>query len=156
MEIKYLTQLQNNPTRDRIFTNESLEISEIEALEGAYNNDSVFPKALRELLFLAGKYCIIFDFGLHDSQQELQEFVRSNLLEEGKSISRPFYVIDIYNAYDQFLFIYLDEGDNPPIYEATYTQLSAMSEYWIRKVQPSLSNLVNLRIQAIKEGMNPF
>lgn len=104
MEIFYLNSLKNNPTRNS-WKNEPLSIEHITQLEASYNNCGPFPQALRELLFLAGNYCIVFDYGLNTTQQELQKFVRAEMLEEGRTITRPFFVIDVYNASDQFLFV---------------------------------------------------
>ena len=119
------------------------------------NNNKPFPKALRELLFLAGNYCIVLDYGLNDTQQELQEFVRENMQEENRIITRPFYAIDVYNAGDQFLFVYLDEVDDPAVYQASYEDRSDRPN-WINKVTPTLSNFVNRKIERVKKGQNPF
>jgi len=155
MNIKYLISLSDTPERDG-FINEPISLDEIASLERTYNGGVEFPKALKELLLLAGDYCTIFDYGLSSSQHELQEFVRENLREENKSISCPFFAVDVYNAYDQFLFVYLDEGDDPPVYEALYFDEMIRQNGWIRKVNNSLSNLVTMKIQAVKEGFNPF
>ncbi|OYQ47155.1 hypothetical protein CHU92_01170 [Flavobacterium cyanobacteriorum] len=123
MKIRYLNKLKNAPTRPDLMTNEGISENEIIQLESSFNNGMMFPKALRELLYLAGDFCYVCDFGLTDTQEELQLFVRGNIDYYNKSIVRPFYVFDIYNAREQFLFIYLDEGDNPPIYAAQYCKL---------------------------------
>ena len=115
MDITYLKQLERTRNKNS-WINESISLEEIKQLEQIYNNNKPFPKALRELLFLAGNYCIVLDYGLNDTQQELQEFVRENMQEENRIITRPFYAIDVYNAGDQFLFVYLDEGDDPEVY----------------------------------------
>ncbi|RZK50974.1 MAG: hypothetical protein EOO87_18800 [Pedobacter sp.] len=156
MEIKYLKELEKNPARDG-FINKPMSLSEIEQLELTYNNGNPFPMALKELLSLAGHDCIVLDYGLNETQSELQEFVRENMAEENRVISRPFYAVDVYNAFDQFLFIYLDDGDNPPLYEAYYGDNTFGGQVgWIRKMQPNFVNLINLRIQSVKEGLNPF
>ena len=160
MNIIYLKSLQNNP---------SLEINrsgyysviqgvmeqEIEQLEQLYNYGNPFPKALKELLFLGGSDCYVLDYGLNETQQKLQEFVRENMQEESRVITRPFYVIDVYNAGDQFLFIYLDEGDNPPVYEGHYWDSNDRPS-WITLVDSSLSNYINDLVNRVKNGQNPF
>ena len=84
-----------------------------------------------------------------DSQQEMQEDVRERWAEERHEFTRPFMVIDVYNFTDQFLFIYLDEGDDPPVYSALYDDR-------IREIQPSLSVFLEKKINRVKEGINPF
>ena len=123
MKIQYLIELQNNPTKFGKLINSSIvpiSEEEIKQLETKYNNGKQFPKALRELLFLAGNDCYVLDYGLDDSQQELQEFVRGRMREKNRVITRPFYVIDVYNALDQFQFVYLDEKDDPAVHEGHY------------------------------------
>ena len=154
MDITYLKQLERTPNKNS-WINESISLEEIKQLAQIYNNNKPFPKALRELLFLAGNYCIVLDYGLNDTQQELQEFVRENMQEENRIITRPFYAIDVYNAGDQFLFVYLDEVDDPAVYQASYEDRSDRPN-WINKVTPTLSNFVNRKIERVKKGQNPF
>lgn len=156
MEIEILKELQEYPERDS-FYNEPIPIEEIGILEQLYNNGNPFPKALKELLFLAGNGCIVFDYGINDSQQELQEMVRKKLIRYSKTISQPFYVIDVYNAPEQFLFVYLDEGvEDPQVYEARYELIPGHRLTWIHMLPFSLSELINRGIKDIKNGQNPF
>ena len=60
MEIQYLKTLKDNPSKnpggtERPWTIEPIPLTEITQLEVLYNNGQLFPKALRELLYLAGK-----------------------------------------------------------------------------------------------------
>ena len=158
MEIKYLTQLKNNPSAYPMDvkypqTIVPIPLSEIAQLEKLYNNNSPFPVALKELLFLAGDYCYVLDTGTFDTQQEMQEYVRGKLISEDLLISRPFFVIDVYNAPDQFLFVYLDEGDNPAVYEAIYYNETPNR---IHHINDSLSGYIDALIERVKEGRNPF
>lgn len=158
MEIVYLKELQNNPIKygdTKNFPLIPISEQEISQLEQLYNNGNSFPKALKELLFLAGKDCYVLDYGMNESQQELQEFVRVFMAEENRSITRPFYVIDTYNAGDQFLFVYLDEGDNPAVYIGHYWDSSDRPN-WINLVTPTLSNLIDRKVDRVKKGQNPF
>ena len=112
MEIKYLTQLKNYPSDNPTSltykkTIVPIPLAEIAQLEVLYNNNIPFPTALKELLFLAGDYCYILDTGTFDTQQEMQEYVRTKLVSEDLSISRPFIVIDVYNTSDQFFICLL-------------------------------------------------
>ena len=155
MEIKYLKYLEENPhrypnrTEDK-YSNKRISLSEIEDLETNYNNGNPFPKALRELLYLAGEYCYMLDYGVYDSQSDLQESQREAITDYKQNITRPFYVIDCYNDYQTFLFVYLDEGDNPSVYEFT-----------LKNGEESLINLslklfIENKINRVKEGRNPF
>ena len=151
MNITYLTKLQENPVKGS-FSNEPLSLNEIQQLENLYFSGNSFPKALAEMLFLAGQYCIVLDFGDNDNQQELQDYVRSKMINKNKSINRPFYVIDIYNATDQFVFVYLDEGENPSVYEAHYYD----DQNWITKIDDSLSKFIFDLINRVIQGRNPY
>jgi hypothetical protein len=121
MEIEYLQKLKDNPERITYDKKIKLEIEgisveEIENLERFYNGGDQFPKALRELLFLAGNYSYFFDYGVNDTQKEMQEEVRETLKITERVISRPFYVLGVIDS--QFLFVYLDEKEDPQIYSA--------------------------------------
>lgn len=154
MQIDYLKELMNSPYPPNMQFQaiEAISETEITHLQQLYNNGNPFPKALQELLFLAGSYCYVLDYGIYDTQEELQEYVRNELEEVDKVITRPFYVIDIYNGNDQFLFIYLDESDDPKVYEGYYYK--DVSNW--RLVSNSLSKYINALIIRVKEGRNPF
>lgn len=111
MEIEILKNLEDNPKGQPEFDleNESLSLSEIEILEGVYNNGNPFPKALREYLYLAGRYCWL----LGGSKEE-QIAVREQLAYFGLEIVRPFYVL--YYDGETFDIVYLDEEDDDPKY----------------------------------------
>lgn len=95
-DIQYLQKLRDNPEKLG-WQNEPISLGEITTLEELYNNGNPFPKALNELLFLAGSYCIVLDYGARNSQQGMQDRVRQELLENGKVFSRPFYAVDVYD-----------------------------------------------------------
>lgn len=136
-----------------------ISIEEIIALENLYNGGNQFPAALRELLLLAGGYCYVLDYGLNDSQAEMQLTSREYLtfLGRNRTISRPFYVIDVYNAGDQFLFVYLDEGkDDPTVYEAFLDGDLDDRDNWINVVTSPLTALINSRVKRFLSSDNPF
>jgi len=121
MEIECLQKLKDNPERypkDREFRFgiKGISIEEIQDLEKLYNNGNHFPKCLRELLFLSGEYSYTFDYGISDSQKEMQEEVRETLKITERVISRSFYVLGVIES--KFLFVYLDEKEDPQIYSA--------------------------------------
>lgn len=121
MEIKYLQKLKDyDSSSDNYYKliNESISLEEISQLENLYNGGKSFPKALQELLFLAGKFCFILDFRGNKTQQEIQQRAYQMLKEENLNIKRPFYVIDF--GEDDFSYIYLDEINEDPILYCAY------------------------------------
>jgi hypothetical protein len=82
----------------------------------------------------------------------MQEFVRKKLEKHGKHIGQPFFVIDTYNGNEQFLFVYLNDGEDPAVYEALYYE----KEEWYYQICPNLSIYISNLIERVKEGRNPF
>ena len=157
MNIQYLTKLKDNPIEysedtDFRFPIKGISEAEITQLEQTWNNGNPFPKVLKELLYLAGEDCYVFDYGIPENQNEMQEWVREQMTEMNKTITRPFYAIDLYGG-DQFLFIYLDEGDNPDIYQASAYESNSI---WFRNINHTIKSLSERRIDRVKEGYNPF
>ena len=167
MEIKYQTALSTNPIIKptgqmingliRAFVLKPLTIDEIVNLEATYNNGNQFPPSLRELLFLAGQNCYVLDYGLTDTQEEMQNDARDWLVDYGFSITRPFFVIDVHRGSDIFLFVYLDEGTNDPIVWQADLDKNLPSGYsWLTNLKASLSSFVNARISYLQRGMSPY
>lgn len=152
MDIKFLEQLKNYPSAypndvDYKGTIEGINLQEIESLEQLYNNGNTFPKALRELLFLAGSYCYVLD-NLGDTQEELQTDVREWLSNFDRSITRPFFAIDAHNPGEQFLYVYLDEGDDPAVYQAHLPTRNDILPFTI--LESTLSYFIEIHINAFK------
>jgi len=161
VEIKYLTLLRDNPIRVGFGEDKSIRpmsLQEIGNLEHLYNNNNPFPLALKELLFLAGNYCYVLDYGIFPTRQEMQEFVRVRISRNNRQIIRPFFAVDVYNGGEQFIFVYLDEGDNPPTYEGHYYFDPSTDDGsdWITPVTSTLSGLIDHGINRVKQGQNPF
>jgi hypothetical protein len=152
MEIIYLNKLKNAPPSPDSMTNRGISENEIIQLESSFNNGMMFPKALKELLFLAGDYCYVLDYGVAENQQELQDFVREDIEDSNKVITRPFYAIDVYGGYS-FIFVYLDEGNDPPVYSASFGDDSST---WIRKISDNLSEYIKVLVEFAQKGHNPF
>ena len=156
MEIKYQTLLNDNQvippkSSDYLYELEPLSISEIVNLETAYNLGNEFPAALRELLFLAGGYCYVLDYGTFDTQSEIQERSRALLVSRNITISRLFFVIDIYSYGEQFLFVYLDEGTaDPDVYQMELYSKNSFNLGF------KLSDYINGCIKELLSGRNPF
>ena len=160
MEINYLQVLRDNPARNPNALGykaaiDPISLTEITQLELGYNNGNPFPKALKELLYLAGKRCYVCDYGVYHNHHELQQSVRNYMEEEDRIIDRPFFAIDVYNDGDQFIFVYLDDGDDPTVYEGHYYDRDDRPD-WICKVYHSLSSYINALIEQVKLGRNPF
>ncbi|MEO6149053.1 MAG: hypothetical protein ABIN95_11970 [Mucilaginibacter sp.] len=151
MEIKYLVSLRDNPTWGP-YINRGISMEGIMALEQQYNSGQPFPKTLRELLYLAGDLCNIFDYGTNATQQKLQQEAREMLIEENRTINRPFYAIEVRDG-EIFMFVYLDESDDPMVHEAV-TFLT--DEHWNRNLEMTLSQFCDSSIEDVKRGENPF
>jgi hypothetical protein len=155
MNIAYLKKLRDYPVRNPNATElrgeiEGLPLSEIEQLETNWNNGNPFPKSLRELLFLAGEYCYVLDYGAYDSLDQIQEYKREDLLEyHNITINRPYFIIDVYGG--NITFVYLDESQEDP------------TVHYIEKYSPLvignsrlLSKYIEAGIENVKKGYNPF
>lgn len=151
MEILYLQQLRDEGNSISHWPMEPISLSEIEHLEQLYNNGNPFPKVLREFLYIAGNYCPVIDMGIENTQEECQERYRKLLLNEGKVLPRPFFGIDIWNG-DSFLYMYLDEGDNPLLRTVYYIDEAAGLMPVHEITHFTLQSLIELRIELSKEG----
>lgn len=166
MDIKYLALLSNNAVitstkTDYVRKLKPISMDEIVTLENTYNGGHPFPKALRELLYLAGNYCPVLDYGRNNSQDEMQQRARGWFTAFGRigpSIERPFYIIDVYNAGSQFLFVYLDEGkDDPIVCEVNLDMIDIHDgEPFIHSLERTLSAYIDVCLQELLSGYNPF
>ncbi len=162
MEIKYLKILENNPTiesrnSDFVYMLKPMIMSEILNLESIYNQGKPFPTALRELLFLAGSKCYALDYGVEDTQQEMQEETRDALTAFNKNIDRPYFAIEVHNGSESFLFVYIDEAiKDPEIYLAYPSSTQSYKEPWLRKYKRKLSECINERTMALLNGKPLF
>lgn len=166
MQIEYLKQLRDyfpeGPwTLDGPHTRQGISIAEIEQLETTWNSGSPFPKALRELLYLAGDLCSVVDYSYSDTQQEFQQMMRDIMAEEGHvTITRPFYIVDAINFGTSIMIVYLDEGkEDPTIYQVYpwggggYNDIPSNH---IKNMHYPLSLLINRGIQFLKEFGSPY
>ena len=154
MEIIYLKYLQANPrtlepTGEMSIPDRPIPLSEIEQLEQLYNNGAPFPKALRELLFLAGDYCNVLEYGVYDTRQEIQEDFRDDLVRLNKTLSRPYFVIECHLG-AVYSFVYLDEGDNPLLY---YCNLYEDESEWLVTYNQTIPEYINDAIDRLKAGL---
>ena len=103
------------------------------------------------MLYLAGNSCYVLDYGGLDSQTAIQEYSREMLIDRNIQINRPFFVIDVYEYGQQFLFVYLDEGvDDPNVHQMEFSS-NVSSELGL-----GLTEYINLGIKKLLSGRNPF
>lgn len=145
MEIKYLQKLSKKTTKSK-YKGIPMSLKEIEKLEELYNDGNPFPKVLKEFLYLAGNYCPVLDTGIYHTLQDLQEYVREELLEYGKVYTRPFFALETYSG-DWCILMYLDEGDNPDLYHVYYNDEAADFNEPYKKLGRTLLGLINKRIR---------
>ncbi|MBL7835968.1 MAG: hypothetical protein JNM67_00485 [Bacteroidetes bacterium] len=153
MEIKILKQLELFNSLGG-FVHKGVSMERILALEQTYNNGNPFPRALRELLYLAGDYCRYLDKAGADTAEELQEEARAKLTFAGMTINRPFYCIDTMGDYAaaRFVILYTDTtNDNPMLCTVNYAD-NTITE----NEKSSISGLINARIDDVKNGRGPF
>lgn len=136
------------------FPNEPIPLSEIEQLEQLYNNGVPFPKALRELLFLAGDYCNVLDYGPTDSQQELQDFFREELADVSIVLPNPFFALERHSG-GEYSWVYLNQGDNPIIYMGDPHWIEFKPD-WSRSINKTIPEYVNAAIDRLKSGLPLF
>lgn len=166
MHIKYLKLLRDNPadhlqSSEYYFPNDPMTINEIEYLEQKYNNGDKFPQALRELLFLSGKGSYVNDIlyagNLNETpnpQEKMNDRLRAILTDVNNGtlpITRPFYIIDGGAGSGTFLFVYLDEGDDPNVYNSVidYTEQTLdWEDIGHTNLYDSISEMVELRVVA--------
>ncbi|WP_124980996.1 hypothetical protein [Nonlabens xiamenensis] len=162
MHIEYLKDLRDYPEQypmdsEHKFGNRGIPMTEIQALETQFNNSAPFPKALRELLFLAGDYCYLFSFGRYNSQQEFQLGQRQLIINANNKlqITRPYYIIDCTSFGDYFLLVYLDEGDDPIVSEAAVHGTEDQEDdngTGIRSFDMTLSEYIKFGVDNVKKG----
>ncbi len=139
MKIEYMQLLKKNNSLG-VVTDRPMTLLEIEQLEQLYNNGNQMPIPLRELLFLAGKFCSAIDIG-RPSSFEGQIEVRQWLTNKNKTISRPFFGFDPMD-FNQFSLVYLDDPrPDPMVYHVTIEDDDGEMDIYTSGF--SLSNLIN-------------
>ncbi|WP_420571853.1 SMI1/KNR4 family protein [Kordia sp.] len=120
MKITFMQKLEEYLIKNDIKDSSGIPITEIEKFEQKLNIQ--FPKAYKEYSLLAGKgFRPISVSGLSIGLfylEELYELAKANLKEYNLEhlINKDFWVIgEIYGSL-YINFIYLDEGDDPPVY----------------------------------------
>ncbi|PKW28987.1 SMI1/KNR4 family protein [Flavobacterium lindanitolerans] len=114
MEILYLKKMEDFP-KIGSYKNEGVSETEINNMEQSMNVK--FPKAYREFLFLGGNYENLlsnWNRNFYDLDSA-QEYAREAFQGVGLNM-KPFWCFAEYNNANSSLFFFLDEGEDPPVY----------------------------------------
>jgi hypothetical protein len=152
MNIRLLNDLRDFSNVDD-FSNVGLGEEEIIALENLYNSGQPFPTSLRELLYIAGSFCYLLEYGICKTQQELQHRGITILNDNELIMSRPYYVIDL--GTDGFTYVYLDDDKNDPTLFSVYTDNNYNEGHFYSSRQ-TLSKIILKRLENVKNGYTPF
>ncbi|MCA6065677.1 hypothetical protein JI747_000720 [Chryseobacterium sp. RG1] len=152
MEIKYLDILLKYPELDG-WKNRGISEDEILLLEHFCNEERTFPKVLKELLLLAGNFCYALDYGIYDSQIELQQEEHKELSDvHDLIISRPLFFICL-ASHGLPVFIFLDEGENPSLNQMIN---DPTEENYYQRTGGTLKTLLESRIKNHFDGYSMF
>jgi len=154
--INYDTNKNNNSLRRK--NPEGKSLSEIEELEQLYNNGIMFPKAFREYIYIGGKYNSIgLDDGLDGNFIGLMEYYGKRMQKRSIQLDRPYIIFDNFEG-ESFMFIYLDEGDDPQPWNVSVDEAYDTDEGEIiwKVPYPSFSDLINTLVQRALEGLQPW
>ena len=152
MTIDYLQKLRDIPSDGT--TNRGISLLEITHLEQVFNNGNLFPKVLKEFLYLAGDYCYVMDTGSWDSIEEMNIEHRADYLNiYGVTMNRPYLFLDIVGGNGE-LFMFLVEGDNPELCQIKSDP--SPTNIYRRIKNLTLKGLIESRIQDVINGDNPF
>jgi hypothetical protein len=95
----------------------STSIQEVSSIQSDLGG--IIPLSLKEFFQLAGgSYDYLLGGGAGDKLQNLLSYktLSNKILEEcGTKIEKPYLVFSYYGG-DQFLFVYIDEGEDPAVY----------------------------------------
>jgi hypothetical protein len=152
MEIKYLTKLKETPKIGR-WENRGVPETKIEGLENQLKIK--LPLAFKEYLFLAGEFNnIIGDWdGSFGDLDWIQDQAKESMENVNLSL-KPYFAFAEYGR-DQFLFFFLNEGDNPAVY--TYDEMKIHkdeqgNQTYYKMTKPSFVNFVEKHIdEALKK-----
>lgn len=115
MELEYLKNLENLYLNHKKLSRIGVSMKEITELESSLNVK--LPKAYKEFLLIAGRRDgILSGWNRNfDDLDSAQEYAREAFQGVGLNM-KPFWCFAEYNDADSSLFFFLDEGENPPVY----------------------------------------
>lgn len=147
MKLEYLKNLENIHTSNKRISKIGVSEIDISLLEEKLNLS--FPKAYKEFLFIAGnRDGILGDWNRgFDNLEGIQEEAEESFNNVGLGL-RNFFAFAEYGG-DQFLFFFLNEGDNPPVY--AYDEMKIhKDEYgnpsYYKKTKPSFTDFIEKHI----------
>jgi len=116
MTIQYLKKMEATPVIQNVknIGIPECEIKRLESLSGVQ-----LPKAYKEFLFLGGKLDNMLDWHAGfdiENMIEIQEMTVETLSDVGYTMPKPFWNFADQDNGEVFLFFFLDEGDDPPVY----------------------------------------
>lgn len=149
--------LKNAPTTSSNPRGQTM--AEIEVLEQELNNGEQFPKAFREYLYIGGKYDAIGFEGPVEGVFDKMTKGYKTLFNKNRSIKiqRPIVIFDVFED-EGFMFIYLDEGDDPQPWNSSLLEdYDSEDGEMIWKVpHPTFSDMVNTLVGRALDGQVPW
>jgi len=153
MSLQYIQKVEDFITKSnkKTFPVLPYEINDLEK-----KNKITLPKSYKEFLSFTGKYFAPLDINGLSAEfvilEKANENARSNLKEYGleKLITKDFWVIAEMEGSVLIHYIFLDEGDNPPVYTLDmegYTELPYMKDEFYGKMTNSLSDYLEAYIE---------
>ena len=152
MTIKYLQELEslNYQAIGRNSVNDPMSITEIVSLEQQYNNSQPFPVVLRELLNIAGNGCPLLDL----EPENLQTWIRTEVIETGNTITRPYFGFDFKDG--SFCLVFTDENTHDPKVYVVELYPSFTGTEFLAESETTLLKLLKFRIDRIKRGLSIY
>lgn len=136
MEITYMQNIRKYLEKNAATSQSGNSEQDIERIESDYNRK--FPKAYKELLFLAGKGFVPFgfDFGTDWMEENVWPSEKEWMKACEDKVKSAYWIIGTDEGGP--LIIYLDEGENPAVYYCEIEAINIRSD-WYRKIADSLS-----------------
>jgi len=159
MEIKYLKTYNENKDSSKFWgrNTKSKTTEEIQELETLFNNGTPFPKAFREFLFIGGNFNAI---GLETSTgnyKGLHQYYEEGMAARGLKFNRPFMVFHNFEGAIG-MFIYLDEGDDPKVYNCSVSEGydSDNGEILWKSNYTTFKELIDDLVNSALNGLQPW
>ncbi|WP_442264915.1 hypothetical protein ACSIGC_11230 [Tenacibaculum sp. ZS6-P6] len=147
--------LENSPV---ILRNpEGNSVEEIYEYQKVFNQGLPLPKSLIEYLFISGKFCPLGFDVVEGNYLGLRKYYDKKLEERGVKIERPFMIFDNFEG-ESFMFVYLDEGDDPQPWNCSVNEDydSEDNEIIWKVPHPTFSDLVNALVDRAIKGLQPW
>lgn len=126
------------------------------------NNGKIFPRAFREYLFLGGEFNNL-GFDCHgigfckEKWVKMKEYYEEEMPKYKVSLNRPYVILHSLDGVC-FMFIYLDEGDDPQVYNfgvhPDYRDDNGDVIFFAKK--QTFSELINRLVDYALRGLQPW